>query len=157
MLDVVVGSRTNSWEWVRPVLPETDYFLPNHDEAREIAGGDDVLAQARRLRDAGCRHVVITCGGAGAVSVGPEGAWRAAVYQVPTVDPTGTGDAFVAGYVLGLLQQQSPAACLTLGSAMGAYCVQGVGATTNIPNQAELERFVRKHELSVNRLAIPVS
>ncbi|MDX1969405.1 MAG: carbohydrate kinase family protein [Planctomycetaceae bacterium] len=149
MLDVVVGSRAACWEWVAPVLPWTDVFLPNHDEATVIAGGTDPWEQARRFRAAGCGTVMITCGADGAIYDGPAGRCRVGTFPVTAVDPTGTGDAFVAGYVYGLLKGHSPAACLKYGSALGASCVQAIGATTGVFHAAELESFVASHSLIV--------
>lgn len=152
MLDVVVGSRTGCWEWVAPVLPWTDVFLPNHDEATVIAGGTDPWEQARRFRAAGCGTVMITCGADGAIYDGPTGRFRAGVYPVTAVDATGTGDAFVAGFVYALLKGHSPAACLQYGTALGASCVQAIGATTGVFDVVELEAFVDGHPLNVEQV-----
>lgn len=152
MLDVVVGSRTGCWEWVAPVLPWTDVFLPNHDEATVIAGGTDPWEQARRFRAAGCGTVMITCGADGAIYDGPAGRFRAGVYPVTAVDATGTGDAFVAGFVYALLKGHSPAACLKYGTALGASCVQAIGATTGVFDVVELEAFVAGHPLNVEQV-----
>ena len=149
LLDVVVGSRDNLWDWVAPVLPWTDYFLPNSDEANAIAGPGNRWDQTAKFREAGCRTVMITCGHEGAIYDGPEGRFQAGVYDVPTVDPTGTGDAFVAGFVHGMLQQLPPIECLQLGSALGASCVQAVGATTGIFSAEELQQFIQAHPLPV--------
>ena len=76
-------------------------------------------------------------------------ALTAAAYPVDCVDGTGGGDAFVAGYLYGLLQAASIGDCLAYGSAMGASCVRSMGATTGVYNRAELERFVRDHPLPI--------
>ena len=149
VLDVVVGDRADCWNWVAPVLPWTDLFLPNNDEAERITGESAPWEQADRLRQAGCRTVVITCGGAGAIYSGPAGQLSIGVHQVPIVDPTGTGDAFVAGFVAGLLQGLSPADCLRYGSALGASCVQAVGATTGILTREQLVEAVARQPLEV--------
>uniref|UniRef100_A0A7C4QTJ3 Carbohydrate kinase family protein n=1 Tax=Schlesneria paludicola TaxID=360056 RepID=A0A7C4QTJ3_9PLAN len=137
------------WDWLEPVLPCTDYFFPNSDEAARMAGATDVLEQAVRFRTAGCRNVIITQGEKGAVFVGDAGAWSAGVHPVPTVDATGTGDAFVAGFVLGLLRELDPVMCLRYGSAMGAHCVQALGATTGALTEQQLQDFVDRHPLPI--------
>lgn len=150
VLDVVVGSRDQLWDWVAPVLPWTDYFLPNSDEATAIAGPGNPWDQTARFRAAGCRTAIITCGHEGAVYDGPEGRFQAGVYEVPTVDPTGTGDAFVAGFLYGMLERLPPLECLQFGSALGASCVQAVGATTGIFSACELREFVQSHPLPMS-------
>ncbi|HUQ68525.1 MAG TPA: carbohydrate kinase family protein [Planctomycetaceae bacterium] len=153
LLDVVLGDRTDYWNWIAPVMPWTDAFLPNDHEARRITGLDRPRDQARRLREAGCRNVVITCGGEGVLLDGDDGVWRADVYPVPIVDATGTGDAFLAGYVYGLKQGADVPMRLKYGAALGASCVRAIGATTGVFNAAELEDYVHREPLKIERLA----
>lgn len=158
VLDVVLGNRDISWDWLAPVLPYTDAFLPNDDEAQRITGLTDPWEQAARCRAAGCGTVVITCGGAGSFYDGPDGRLHADVYQVPVVDPTGTGDAFVAGFLYGLLREAPPMRCLQYGAALGASCVQAMGATTGVFTATELEDFVAQRPLRIEALpASPVT
>ena len=128
----------------------TDYFFPNNDEAAQLLGGEtDPVVQSHRIRDDGARNVVITCGSQGAILVTPSIRLKSAVYPVEPVDATGTGDAFVSGFVLGLLTQSSPERCLELGTAMGASCVRCMGATTGVFDAHELRQFVDSHSLRV--------
>jgi len=152
LLDVVLGDRTDYWEWVAAVMPWTDVFLPNNLEASRITGLDHPREQARKLREAGCRNAIITSGGDGVLLDGEEGVWQADVYRVPTVDATGTGDAFLAGYVYGLKQGADVPLRLKYGAALGASCVRAIGATTGVFNAAELEEYVRREPLRVERL-----
>lgn len=130
-----------------PVLAETDVFLPNHDEGRVITGQADPLAQAQAFRDAGAATVVITCGGEGTVLVNDSQRLRAGVYRVPFVGGTGAGDAFDAGYIVGMLEDLSPQECLRWGSALGASCVQAIGATEGVLDRRQAEAFLREHPL----------
>lgn len=152
ILDVVTPGPGDYWPRLVDVLPETDLFFPNDDEARLICGLTDALEQAEYFQDAGARTSVITCGDQGAVLVGPEGRWRSGVHSVPFVDGTGSGDAFVSGYVLALLQGGDPVTCLQHGTALGAGCVQATGATTGISDAPALSRFVADHPLAIEPL-----
>ncbi len=147
-LDVVLPEQGDFWSHVRPVLPFTDYFFPNQDEAARITGQSDPIAQAEQFVEAGCRTAVITCGGAGTVFLGQEGRWRIGVHQVEAVDPTGTGDAFVAGFLYGVIRQAGPIKSLEYGTAMGASCVRSLGATTGVFHATELEQFVAGRPLT---------
>ncbi|MFG0331943.1 MAG: carbohydrate kinase family protein [Maioricimonas sp. JB049] len=147
MLDVVIGEADSVHEMLEPVLPLTDVFLPNTDEARTLTGKEDPLAQAETFRKGGAESVIVTCGGHGVLMLSPEGACRMPAYDVEQVDGTGGGDAFVSGFIHGLLAGASPARCLQYGSAMGASCVRTMGATTGVFTAAELEEFVAAHPL----------
>ena len=149
MLDVVVPATTDLWDRMAAVLPYTDYFLPNDDEARLITGLDDARDQAKCFQDAGAGTVAITRGQAGTVLLSGGELLEAGVFPVTFVDGTGSGDAFDAGFILGLLPGKSNAECVRLGSALGASCVRHTGATAGVFTRTELEAFLREHELQV--------
>jgi len=141
-------------EWIREVLPWTDYFFPNNDEAAKLLGGEaNPQRQSIRFREYGARTVVITCGGNGAIFASPAQQWKSGVYPVEPVDATGTGDAFVSGFLYGLLRGATPERCLELGTAMGASCVRCMGATTGVFNEQELQDFVANHHLVIESWA----
>jgi sugar/nucleoside kinase (ribokinase family) len=152
LLDVVIPGPGEYWDRLAPLLPHTDVFLPNDDESRAMTGLADPLAQARAFRQAGARTAVVTCGKGGAVLVGAEGEFQSGAYAVDFVDGTGSGDAFVAGYIHGLLNNLSPTQCLRYGSALGASCVRATGATAGALGADELADFVASHELPVRKL-----
>jgi sugar/nucleoside kinase (ribokinase family) len=152
VLDVVIPNPQNCREQLERVLPWTDVFLPNVDEGRLLTGESDALAQAGQFRAAGAKTVVVTCGDEGAVLSGPGGAFRAGSFPVDFVDGTGSGDAFAAGYIAGLIDGASPERCVEIGSALGASCVRRAGATTGVFTQAELDEFLSMHRLTIERL-----
>jgi sugar/nucleoside kinase (ribokinase family) len=148
-LDVVVPAGKDLWPSLTPVLPWTDVFLPNEDEARAITGHHEASVQALAFREAGAETVVITCGQGGTVVAGPSGLFRAKGFPTEFVDGTGAGDAFAAGYIHALLDGQEMHECVRVGSALGASCVRSTGATTGVFNAAELDEFLSSHPLEV--------
>lgn len=149
VVDVVLFGGTHYWETLLKVLPETDVFLPNDDEAALITGLTDPYEQAQRFREAGARTVVITRGNEGSLLVSDSLRLRAGIYPADYVGGTGSGDAFDAGYCAGLLRGEDPAGCLRWGSALGASCVRAVGATEGVFTRDEAEAFLREHELEI--------
>lgn len=135
--------------WMKEVLPWTDYFFPNTDESRQLLNESDPGQQAETFRGLGARNVVITCGDAGAILSSATERLQSGVYPVEPLDATGTGDAFVSGYVYGLLQNATATRCLEYGTAMGASCVRSMGATTGVFTRDELQQYVASHELTV--------
>ena len=69
VLDIVMPGPGDHWRKLESVLPETDFFLPNYDEAASLTGFDDPFDQAQRFASAGAGAVVITCGAEGSVVV----------------------------------------------------------------------------------------
>ena len=50
----------------------------------------------------------------------------------------GSGDAFMAGFVYGLLHQESMEKCMYLGATSAAFAIEGKGATSNAPTKEAL-------------------
>jgi sugar/nucleoside kinase (ribokinase family) len=140
VLDVVGVATRELFDQVARMLPETDVFLPNDDEAAALTGVSDPVAQAEAFRDCGAATVVITQGDRGSLLVGDGVRLRAGVYRSEFVG---------AGYIAGLLAGEAPAGCLRWGSALGASCVRAVGATESVFGRDEAERFMREHALRI--------
>lgn len=153
VLDVAIPGRSSSdgdsFQQLKTLLPETDVFLPNDDEARLLTGRDDPLEQALALHAAGARTTVITMGGRGAILINDRCRLRADVFPVPFVDGSGGGDAFDAGYVCGLLRGADERRCLELASALGASCVRAVGTTPGVFTREECDEFLSNHRLTI--------
>ena len=101
------------------------------------------------FHEMGARRVVITRGEHGVVSVSNELRVKLGAYPISFVDGSGGGDAFNAGYIVGLLEGRSELDCLKLASAVGASCVRAVGTTAGVFTRAEAEEFVDSHSLAV--------
>lgn len=154
VMDVACPGPADYLSKLEVVLPHTDVFLPNSDEARLILRGEaDVVRQARAFRQLGARRVVITQGGEGAVALSDAHELKLGVYPVDFVDATGGGDAFDAGYISGLVDGLDELGCLKRASAMGASCVRAVGTTAGLlASRDEADAFIARHPLSIEPL-----
>jgi sugar/nucleoside kinase (ribokinase family) len=154
VLDVATPGPGQYLEPLKVVLPHTDVFVPNTDEAELILGGEtDPVRQALTFHEMGARRVVITRGELGVVSVSDGLRVKLGTYPISFIDGSGGGDAFNAGYIVGLLEGRSELDCLKLASAVGASCVRSVGTTAGVFTRAEAEEFIRRHELVVEPIA----
>ncbi len=149
LLDVVGVADRESFPRVALILPETDVFLPNDDEAAALTGSGNPVEQAGCFRRAGANSVVITQGDRGSLLIGDGVRIRAGTYPTQFVGGTGAGDAFDAGYIAGLLDGEDPAGCLRWGSALGAACVRSINATDGVFDRQQAESFMRRHALKI--------
>jgi tagatose 6-phosphate kinase len=79
-----------------------DVVKPNADELEHVTGTADPTPAARQLADRHGTAVVASLGSAGVVAALPHGTW-AAYPDAPVIgNPTGAGDALVAGLARGL-------------------------------------------------------
>ena len=152
VLDVVVPGAGDHAAQLKQLLKETDVFLPNSDEAEVLTGQADPRAQAEALLAAGAGTAVVTAGEKGTWLATRGCTLRAGIYDVPYVGGTGAGDAFVAGYIAGMLADEDPRGCLRWGSALGASCVRGVGATETVFRRDEAIAFMEQQSLPIEEL-----
>jgi sugar/nucleoside kinase (ribokinase family) len=153
LLDVVApADRELSLDDVRLLLPLTDCFLPNEDEARALTGEHDPRRQAERFLVAGARSVVIKRGARGALVCSAEEEYEMPAPPVDVVEPSGAGDAFAAGLILGILEGWELEHQVRFASVMGGSACTALGCWAGTFTRAQAEAFLRKHPLPVRRV-----
>lgn len=149
VVDVVVPQEKRGMEALASLLPHIDYFLPNDDEAERLTGCDDFERQAARLLECGVRTAVITRGAEGSLAARGRRRWRAEAYRVEGIDPSGSGDAFAAGVITGVLRKWNLARTLRYAAALGASATTAIGTTDGVFDAERAAAYVREHPLSV--------
>jgi 2-dehydro-3-deoxygluconokinase len=133
-----VNHRARLWpaatagEVLRPLVAGVDVLFASADELPLVA------TDPAELLAAGVREVVIKHGGDGAECHTASGVESVAARRVPVVDVVGAGDAFVAGYLSGLLDGAAPAERLERGAVTGAFVVARSCDWEGLPTRAEL-------------------
>lgn len=149
VLDVAIpNGSAPGMESVVPLLPHVDCFLPNRDEAEVLTGIADPREQAEAFLDAGCSSVVITSGADGATYVDSTQVMDVSPLPVDFVDGSGSGDAFAAGLILGMVRGWPIDEALRLAAAVGASVCRGLGCSGTLFTVAEAldqMRHVRIH------------
>jgi sugar/nucleoside kinase (ribokinase family) len=126
---------------LRETLRETDLFFPNEVELRALSGCD-LPADGLRALENGRTRVVAKLGEDGAMALDGGQVLQVPAYPVETVDTTGAGDSFNAGFLHRWLQGAPLVECLRLGAACGALSTLGLGGTAAQPTLAEAEALV---------------
>jgi sugar/nucleoside kinase (ribokinase family) len=129
---------------LRETLRETDLFFPNEVELAALTGGKDPAEGLRQLSN-GRTRVVAKLGKDGAMTLDGGRVLHAPAYPVETVDTTGAGDSFNAGFLHRWLQGAPLAECLRLGAACGALSTLALGGTAAQPTLDEAEALMRRH------------
>ncbi|MFE0672091.1 1-phosphofructokinase family hexose kinase [Streptomyces sp. NPDC058867] len=89
----------------RAVAARPDLIKPNADELAELTGSHEPLRAAQDARRRGAHAVVASLGTEGLFAHTPEGRWRATPPGPLSGNPTGAGDAAVAGLLSGLVER----------------------------------------------------
>ncbi len=153
VLDVAGVSAAEGMRPFEQVLAYTDVFLPNDDEASAITGERDPMRQARRFVDGGAGVVVITQGSEGFIAATQTEVLRAGVFPIDAVDASGAGDAFDAGFIVGLLEGWPLERTLEFAAAIGGSACTKLGTTAGVFTRPQALDFLAGHHLEMQRSA----
>lgn len=138
-----VWDATGTWmELVGPMLPHADMFLPSIAEAAEIVGETEPPRIAEKLMAHGVKIVGLKMGEEGCYIRTTDEELRIPAYQVDSVDGTGAGDAFVAGFLRGYLEGWPIEQTGRFACAVGGLCTTAVGTTPGIRGFDNTLRFM---------------
>lgn len=147
VLDTAWDAKNRWMPLIRPALPYVDYFIPSIEEAEMIAGESDLDKMADCFFDCGVKHVAIKCGSKGSYlrETKESESKMIPAFLVKATDTTGAGDSFCSGFLYGLVNGFSMEDCCRTGNAVGAFCVQAVGATEGIRSYQEVKKFMDEY------------
>lgn len=149
VLDTAWDSRGRWMQVLKPCMPYIDVFMPSIDEAIELAGGEEEPAKiADIFFEMGVKQVVIKLGSKGCYLRETKDAEGVIIpcFKVKAVDTTGAGDSFCAGFLTGMAKGLPFADCGRFANAVGAHCVQAMGASTGIRSYDEIRNFIIEQE-----------
>jgi len=147
-LDLIAIDRPDLLDVIAPALPSVDFFMPGLDEARMICGLTDRREVIRFFLDRGVGHTVFKMGAEGSSIAWREGERieeiRLPALEVPVVDSTGCGDAYCAGFIVGLLQGWDLERCGRLGTAAAGLVITGLGSDAGIVDLPQTVAFMER-------------
>lgn len=125
-----------------PILSSCEIVLPSGEEARMLTGIEDTDRASQRLLEYGPSIV--------ALKRGKEGSWiytkkdklEVPSFPVEEVDPTGAGDCFDAGFIVGILQGRSLEKVARFANAVGALAVTKKGPMEGASWPEEVEKIL---------------
>lgn len=151
-LDTVFDATGRWMKLLAPCLPFIDYFIPSYEEARHLTKQED----PRRICDVFLEHGVKVAG----VKLGENGcyitdgieSYHIPAFEVTPVDATGAGDAFMAGFIMGILKGWDLYTIGKFANAVGALCVTAIGATGGYKSFEETLRFMETAPIRASKL-----
>ena len=149
VLDVAGPRSEQGLAPLSPVLPFTDVFLPNQDEAAVMTGEADPWRQAEIFSSLGAGTTVITRGGEGVVVRAPGQSLAAPALPFDFVDGSGAGDAFAAGAIVGLLEGWDLEHTLAFATAIGGSACTRLGTTAGVLTRPAALDYLAGHPLAL--------
>jgi len=143
----------------RDLLRRVSWITPNETEAAELLrinssdGDQGSEAAADLLLAGGAQNVLLKLGARGCLVA--EATLRkryVPAFSPGVVDTTGAGDAFNAGFAVGLMRDYSVAESAVFASAVAAISVTRAGAQASMPSGGEVEDFLSQfHSLKLEK------
>jgi sugar/nucleoside kinase (ribokinase family) len=142
--DVFAGS-PDDMPAVASVLPYTDYFMPSIEEAMALTSRTDMADTAKYFLDLGVRACVFTLGADGAYYHDNEGR----IFHIPAFDihvkcTCGCGDAFDAGFAVGLVKGFDAETTVRFAQATSALNATGLGSQAGVESFEHTLEFMKK-------------
>jgi sugar/nucleoside kinase (ribokinase family) len=137
VLNICWDREARGLNFLATTLAQSDYFVLNYDEGRQLTGYDALNDIFDRLMDFTSGRIILTLGAEGCCFRTEAGIERIPAIPVHATDTTGAGDSFVAGFIAGLIRGLPLRDCVQLGCQVAAYAVTGTGAYMRIPRYKE--------------------
>ncbi len=126
---------------IEPLIRSSYVLMPNAVELELLTGEDDYCKGADFMIEVGVKIVAVKLGSNGCYVTDGQERLRVEPFKVKTVDTTGAGDAFCAGFLYGLIKNKTLYECGQLGNFVGSRSVTAMGARAGLPYAKDLEAF----------------
>ncbi len=150
-LDMLAVPHDDMLGMIEPALPYIDYLMPGIEEAAMIAGipEEETERLVNFFLDKGLRYAVFTMGSGGSLIASKElDRWiRIPAYKADVVDSTGCGDAYCAGFMVGLTKGWDLAKSAKLGSAAASLVISGLGSDAGIVDLDQTVKLMNEGEV----------
>lgn len=118
---------------LKPIIDKTYLIMPNAAELALLTGKTNYKMGAKLLLDKGVRVAAVKLGSKGCYVTDGKESQVVEPFRVKVVDTTGAGDAFDAGFILGLLLQKSLYEAGKIGNFVASKCIVTMGARPGLP------------------------
>jgi sugar/nucleoside kinase (ribokinase family) len=154
-VDLLYAGEPATLELLRPLLPMIDYFMPNAEQLCAIAEVGTVDAAITKVRSICPTTVIVKMGAEGSLLAGDGPAVHIPALPIEVVDTTGCGDAYCAGFIIGLARGWDPVAAAWLGAASGALVATGLGSDAGIVDFPTTAAFLSQAAAGLTSVKAP--
>ena len=140
----VIADLDEVYPGVQGLLGSVDYLITSRDIPGRLTGEANLRAALQALQTRyGCRLTAATLGHEGVIAWNGSQFHYAAAFCVESVDTTGAGDIFHAGFIYGLLHGWPLARQLDFACAAAALNCKAIGARGGIQGVQAIENLIR--------------
>ena len=141
-VDIFAGSK-DDMRAVGLVLPFTDYFMPSVEEAQALTGLADLADMAKVFFNLGAKCCVFTLGAEGAYYHHCDGTkFKIPAFAIDVKCTCGCGDAFNAGFAVGLTRGFDAEKTVRFAQATSALNATGLGSQAGVHSFEQTFQFM---------------
>jgi len=127
-----------------PLMVRSTFVLPGEDELMLLMDRAELAQAIERAHEKGIENLIVKQGEKGAsIAIAGKKTVRLPAFALTNpISSMGAGDCFAAGFVAGLLKDQTLEECVRWANGMGAFCLMGWGPYQTLPSFSRLQRFL---------------
>jgi sulfofructose kinase len=153
----VIADLDDLYPGVEMLLEKIDYLITSRDIPGRLTGNQNLRQSLPAVRDRyGCRLTAATLGHEGVLAWDGSQFHYTPAFQVQTLDTTGAGDIFHAGFIYGLLQGWPLARQLDFACAAAALNCTAAGARGGIQPVENIEAMMSTGTRLASAFGLPV-
>jgi len=130
------------------IFKSTDWFFPGVEEGKAITKTENERLVVKKLRYLGPEIVCLKLGERGCLVGHENTAQLIKGFEVKSINTTGAGDVFLAGFIKGYLSGWSVEDSVIFANAAGAICTTKI-SLEKYPNYREVIRFLKSRGVDV--------
>ncbi len=123
---------------LEPIVKSAFVIMPNACELKLLTGKSDYCIGAEYLLKKGVKIVTVKLGRKGCYVTNGRESHLIESFKVRSVDTTGAGDAFNAGFLYGMINGKDLYECGRIGNFVASRCILKMGARTGLPYRKDL-------------------
>ncbi|GIU81900.1 MAG: carbohydrate kinase family protein [Acidobacteria bacterium] len=141
----------NVFDGLEDLLELVDVFISSQEFQHKFLGIAEQKTALQEIKARyGCKIVGTTLGDRGSLILCEDKFIETKSFQVPggCKDTTGAGDAFRAGFLYGILMNETVEVAAKFANAVAALKCRQIGARTALPDRSQLISFLSSYEIS---------
>jgi ribokinase len=123
---------------------EQSYVLFLNEEEAKVLTGKEYEDASNEFLSTGCKLVAVTLRERGCYLADNNEKLHVPSVETKVVDTTGAGDAFCAGFLLGMSEGRTLRECGLIGNYVASLCISEIGARAGLPDRLLLEEGLKK-------------
>jgi sugar/nucleoside kinase (ribokinase family) len=143
-MDTAYNPAADCRSLIEPCIEHLDVFIPSIEEAERITGRKNHEEVMEALGAYDCPVVGVKLGADGCMLRSRGETRHYPAFWVDAVDTTGAGDAFMAGFIYGMLHDWDIDRTADFANATAAHCIRAIGCSTGIRPAEEVEGFMNR-------------